>query len=262
MPIGQGGASVTVTADRASLLQLRYQTSGAADGSDGAGKWRLTAVEGTKNLTAGSLTLTFGTLDLMATGTYSYEIGGVEPRMAVDTVTVSQGSGGVTTVAIGLPDMEDDTAYDLQGEMLVGAPVTVVVPMRTASSRPAVPPAPPSSPSPQHLPLPPPFLPPDTSPPPTPPTAPSVSPPPSPPAPPPAACLGSSVPADEIFARYFDVAAGSAPGTFVSGRLNPYAPSAHPLSPPFMITPVDADSTQYCLYHIAGGPTKTGAQSR
>ena len=193
LPIGQAGASVTVTADRASLLQLRYQTSGAADGSDGAGTWRLTAVEGTKNLTARYLTLTFGTLDLMAIGTYSYEIGGVEPRMAVDTVTVSHGSGGVTTVAIGLPDMGDDTAYDLQGEMLVGAPVTVGIPMSMASSPPAVPPAPPSGPSPPQPPPPPtptppdpspppppPLLPPDPSSPPVPPSVPSVSPPPTP----------------------------------------------------------------------------------
>ena len=97
---------------------------------------------------------------------------------------------------------------------------------------------------------------------------PPLQPPPSRPpplqAPSPTACPGSSVPADVIFARYFDVAAGSAPGTFVSGRLNPYAPSTPPPppSPPFMMTPVYADSTLYCLYHIAGGPTKTGAQSR
>ena len=36
------------------------------------------------------------------------------------------------------------------------------------------------------------------------------------------ACAGNSLPADGILATYFDLAVGSAPGTFVSGRLNPY----------------------------------------
>ena len=35
------------------------------------------------------------------------------------------------------------------------------------------------------------------------------------------ACAGNVLPADGILAMYFDIAVGSAPGTFVSGRLNP-----------------------------------------
>ena len=98
---------------------------------------------------------------------------------------------------------------------LLPSPSSSVLPPPTALLSPSpLPPPPPSSPasSPSSLPQPPSLRSPPT------PEPQSVA---APPAPPPSACPGSSVPADEIIARYFDVAAGSAPGTFVSGRLNP-----------------------------------------
>ena len=159
LPLGQHGASVTVTSDVAAVVQLRYDTNGAADGSDYAGTWRLTAVEGTKALTITTLTLTFGAIDFMAPGAYAYQIGGVEPRAAADFVRVSDGGGGITTVALDLPDMGDDVVYGLQGELLVGSPVHVSIPVRASPSLPPVPlslsPLPFAPPLPPKLPRPP-----------------------------------------------------------------------------------------------------------
>ena len=117
----------------------------------------------------------------------------------------------------------------------------------TLASPPAFPPAPPSGPSPQQPPPsptpapphpspppPPPLLPPDPSPPlpsPTPSLPPAPSPlpfaPPLPPSPPPLPSspkrCPTSIPANTILGQYFDIAAGSVNGSWVSGRLNPKA---------------------------------------
>ena len=118
------------------------------------------AVEGTKALTATTLTLTFNALDFMAPGEYGYQIGGVEPRAAADFVRVSDGEAGITTVALDLPDMGDDVVYGLQGELLVGSPVHVSIPVRagpspppvTSRSPPTLPPSLPVAPLPMHPP--------------------------------------------------------------------------------------------------------------
>ncbi len=52
---------------------------------------------------------------------------GIEPRAAVDTVTVNVGVG-VTTIVFGLPDEADDEEYGFQGEFYAGAPISVLVP--------------------------------------------------------------------------------------------------------------------------------------
>ena len=178
LPIGAGGAAVDLSSSRAAVVQLR-RTS-ATDGTDA---WRFAAVEGTKAPDASTLTLELSATGILATGSYAYELPGVEPRPAVDTVSVTE-AAGTTTISIGLPDMADDEAYGWAAAMYLGAPVSIVVPDGGGPPRP--PSSPPLSP-PQLPPSPPPSRPPPSPPPPTPPPSPPTMPLPRMPPPPPPA---------------------------------------------------------------------------
>ena len=198
LPIGVGGASVDIMSSRPAVVQLRRVIVA------GYHEWQLAAVEGTKDTNAQTLTLTLSAVGMMTTGSYSYILPGVEPRAAADTVSVIE-TAGTTMVEFGLPDIGDDESYNYTAAMYVGSPISVSVPLSGAAIRPSptLPPPPVTS----RLPLPP--LPPS---PPLPPPLPSS----------PKRCP-TSIPANTILGQYFDIAAGSVSGSWVSGRLNPKA---------------------------------------
>ena len=85
LPIGVDGSSVDVMSSRPAVVQLRRVIVA------GYHEWQLAAVEGTKDTNAQTLTLTLSAVGMMTTGSYSYILPGVEPRVAVDTVSL----GGV-----------------------------------------------------------------------------------------------------------------------------------------------------------------------
>ena len=83
-------------------------------------RWRITATQGNADPSVKNLTLSFSSDTLFAPGEYNYMLPGIEPRAAVDTVTVNVGVG-VTTIVFGLPDEADDEEYGFQGEFYAGA---------------------------------------------------------------------------------------------------------------------------------------------
>ena len=90
-------------------------------------RWRITATQGNADPSVKNLTLSFSSDTLFAPGEYNYMLPGIEPRAAVDTVTVNVGVG-VTTIVFGLPDEADDEEYGFQGEFYAGPPISVLVP--------------------------------------------------------------------------------------------------------------------------------------
>ena len=195
LPIGNTGF-VDASSDIASLVQIKRTAS----------VWSFVAVSGTQNTVAPegnegvgqqmspkTLTLTLGgdSSELPITaGIYQYNVPGVEPVLAVDTITVAA-TASSTSIEFGLPDLDDDVYYNYQADLFTGAPVHVLVPAvgNTIAFTPAPPPPPPatdtSGPSPPPpVPVgPPPPTPP--TPPISPPPTPQGSPPPTPPPPPP-----------------------------------------------------------------------------
>eukprot|EP00931_Biecheleriopsis_adriatica_P051039 TRINITY_DN29567_c0_g1_i1.p1 TRINITY_DN29567_c0_g1~~TRINITY_DN29567_c0_g1_i1.p1 ORF type:complete len:1108 (-),score=127.04 TRINITY_DN29567_c0_g1_i1:18-3341(-) len=118
LPFEADGEPVSMTINQAAVIQIRRFSD----------RWSLAVAEGTHNLTTQSLTLSFDKTGLFEVGSYDYTLPGVQPRPAVDKIFVDE-AGSSSTVRFDLPDISDDASYEYQGEMYVGAPIHILIPV-------------------------------------------------------------------------------------------------------------------------------------
>jgi len=125
LPPDEQSQAISVVADRPGIVHMRRHKD----------KWTLSVAEGTKDPSAKTMTLTFDRPGIFAEGSLDYMFPGVTPRKAVDKVTIAD-QLGKSQIVLNLPDGDDDAAYDHQGEMYLGAPITITLPMKDTLSHP------------------------------------------------------------------------------------------------------------------------------